>query len=174
MSTPYLGEIRLFAGNFAPYGWAFCDGSVIPIANNDALFNLIGTTFGGDGQTNFALPDLQGRVPIHMGARPGGSSYALGQNGGSEQVTVTTQQIPSHTHALAASTAPGAAVSPQAALLGAASDTALELYSANAPNQSLNAAAVGSAGSGQPHENRQPFVALSFIIAITGVFPSQV
>jgi microcystin-dependent protein len=166
MGQPYVGEIRIFAGNFAPAGWAFCDGSVLPIVENETLFNLIGTTYGGDGQNTFALPDLRGRLPVHMG-----SGYTIAQAAGEEQVTLTAPQIPAHTHPLAASSAAGTQASPAGNVL--AGSAAVALYSGNAPNQQLNPQSVQNAGGNQPHDNMPPFLALSFIISLFGVFPSQ-
>jgi len=171
MSSPYVGEIRIFAGNFAPVGWAFCDGSLMAISENETLFNLIGTTYGGDGQSTFALPDLRGRAPIHQGTG-GGSSYFIGQMAGVESVTLTTNQIPAHSHV------------PQAAI-GAAGDPTDSpannvwsgwtggQFTTQDPSVGLSAAAVGSAGGSQPHDNLPPFLAINFIISLFGVFPSQ-
>ena len=139
MSSPFIGEIRMFAGNFAPVGWAFCNGAIMPIDQNDALFNLIGTTYGGDGQTTFALPDLQSRVPVHVG--PG---FALGQSGGVESVTLTTQQIPAHSHVPQAFSTQGNQASPANNVWGAAPN--LNLYSTAAPGGAMDPAAMGSTG----------------------------
>ncbi|HET9050305.1 MAG TPA: tail fiber protein [Candidatus Dormibacteraeota bacterium] len=165
MSQPYIGEIRMFAGNFAPVGWAFCDGAIIPISENDALFNLIGTTYGGDGQTTFALPNLSSRVPVHVG--PG---FALGQAAGAESVTLTTSQIPAHGHVPQASGSAAASTTPQGNVWAAAADTP---YSASAPTAPMSATAIGSAGGSQPHDNMLPFLCVNFIISLFGVFPSQ-
>jgi microcystin-dependent protein len=170
MSQPFVGEIRMFAGNFAPAGWAFCDGQLHPIAENETLFQLIGTTYGGDGQSTFAVPDLRGRAPVHQGQGNGLSAYTLGQNGGTEQVVLTAQQIPSHTHPLVASSAAGNASSPQDAVL--ADGPALAYIELN-PNASLAPGSVGAAGGSQPHENRPPFLVVDFIIALYGLFPQQ-
>ena len=165
MSQPFIGEIRMFAGNFAPVGWAFCQGQIIPISQNDALFNLIGTTYGGDGQTTFALPNLSSRVPVHVG--PG---FALGQAGGAETVTLTTSQIPAHSHVPQASGTAAASTSPQGNVWAAATDTP---YSPSAPASPMSGTAIGSAGGGQPHDNMLPFLVVNFIISLFGVFPSQ-
>ena len=164
MSQPFIGEIRMFGGNFAPVNWAFCEGQVLSISEFSALYNLIGTTYGGDGVTTFNLPDLRGRLPMHLG-----TGYVIGQPGGTEQVTLTTQQIPSHSHVVAAKTA-GNASSPSGAAYGGDSSS---IYSTKAPSTPMNPAMVGIGGSGLPHENRMPFLAVSFIISLYGVFPSQ-
>jgi microcystin-dependent protein len=165
MSQPYIGEIRMFAGNFAPAGWAFCDGSLLAIPENDALFNLIGTTYGGDGQSTFALPDLRSRVPIHQG-----SGFILAQTGGEEQVTLTVNQIPAHTHVPQANSATGAQTSPAGNVWASSANFP---YSPNTPSAAMDPAAVGSSGGSQPHDNMAPFVVVSFIISLFGIFPSQ-
>jgi microcystin-dependent protein len=171
MSDPYVGEIRMFAGNFAPLGWAFCDGSLLPIAENDVLFTLIGTTYGGDGQQTFGLPDLRGRIPIHMGQGTV-SSFVIGQNGGSESVTLTTNSLPVHPHSFNGTTSTASATSPANAVV--ASPTTIDLYRpATAPNTNLNASALSQTGGSQPHDNTQPFLCVSFIISLFGIFPSQ-
>jgi microcystin-dependent protein len=164
MSSPYVGEIRIFAGNFAPVGWLFCDGSLIPISENETLFNLIGTTYGGDGQNTFALPDLRGRVPIHQG-----TGFTLAQLAGTETVTLTTQQIPAHSHTPNAVVEAGDQASPSATVWA---QSAADPYSAITPSVAMAAAAVASAGGSQPHENMIPFLAVNFIISLYGVFPS--
>jgi microcystin-dependent protein len=163
--TPYLGEIRMFGGNFAPLGWALCQGQQLAISENDALFNLIGTTYGGDGQSTFALPNLASRLPMHLG-----SGFILGQMGGEETVTLSTKQVPVHTHPVMASTATGAQTSPAANVL--ASSSSVKLYNGNTPNQSLADKTIEPAGGGQPHDNMQPFLAINFIIALEGIYPS--
>jgi microcystin-dependent protein len=155
----------MFAGNFAPAGWSFCAGQLVPIDQNPTLFQLIGTTYGGDGQNNFALPTLQSRVPVHVG--PG---FALGQTGGAETVTLTTSQIPAHSHVPQASTGQGSASSPQG---GVWAESILNNYSSAAPNAAMDPAAIGSAGGSQPHDNMMPFLVINFIISLFGVFPSQ-
>lgn len=166
MGTPYVGEIRMFGGNFAPVGWAFCQGQLLPIAENDTLFTLIGTTYGGDGESTFALPNLASRIPVHTG-----SGFVLGQSGGEETVTLTTQTIPTHGHPVTGSTGTGTQASPAGNVLAYSATVAL--YSGNAPNQSLASEAVQNAGQSQPHDNMQPFVVINFIISLFGIFPSQ-
>lgn len=156
----------MFGGNFAPVGWAFCQGQLLSIAENEVLFQLIGTTYGGDGESTFALPNLASRIPVHAG--PG---FALGQSGGEETVTLTTQQIPSHSHAVTASTGAGAQSSPGGNVL--ANSATVALYSGNAPNVSLAQKTVQLEGGSQPHDNMQPFVVINFIISLFGIFPSQ-
>jgi microcystin-dependent protein len=165
MSTPFVGEIRLFGGNFAPNGWAFCDGQLLAIADNDVLFQLIGTTFGGDGQSNFALPDLRGRVPVHQGA-----TFVLGASGGQEQVTLTTAQMPAHAHPLSASAADGTSADPANATFA---ENDARSYSGTTPTTTLHASSLATSGGGQPHDNRMPYLALNFIISLFGIFPSQ-
>jgi microcystin-dependent protein len=164
VSQPYVGEIRMFGGNFAPAGWMFCEGQVLPIAENDILFNLIGTTYGGDGQSTFALPDLRGRLPLHQG-----SGFMLAQTGGSESVTLTTVQMPTHTHPLLASTDPATVLTPQSNV--PATTASATPYFNNPPATALAAAAVSAVGGSQPHENLQPFLCVNFIIALFGLFP---
>jgi len=167
MSSPFIGEIRMFAGNFAPVGWAFCDGSLIPISENDALFNLIGTTYGGDGQSTFALPNLQSRVPIHVG--PG---FALAQTGGAETVTLTTSQIPAHSHVPQCNSGAGGQQSP-ANGVWATPATGGTVYDNGNPALAMAPAAVGSTGGSQPHDNMVPFLVVNFILSLFGIFPSQ-
>jgi microcystin-dependent protein len=167
MSTPFIGEIRMFGGNFAIRGWAFCNGALLDIQQNDTLFSLIGTTYGGDGQSTFALPDLQGRIPIHQGG-----GFTLGQKGGVESVTLTTQQIPSHAHPPQCNSAAGDLGSPQNAVW-AASATNQTLYSDGPPTATMNSACMTSDGGSQPHENMMPYLVISFIISLEGIYPSQ-
>lgn len=167
MSSPFIGEIRMFGGNFAPQGWAFCNGALIPISENDALFNLIGTTYGGDGQETFALPNLQSRVPIHVG--PG---FVLGQAAGVETVTLTTNQIPAHTHVPQANANAGSQVSPQGGVW-AGSNPTLNNYANVAPTLAMDPGAIGPTGGSQPHDNMVPFLAINFILSLFGIFPSQ-
>ena len=166
MSDAYLGEIRLFAGNFAPSGWALCQGQTLPISEYSALFTLLGTTYGGNGTTTFNLPDLRGRVVVHQG---GGG--VLGSAGGVESVTLTTAQLPAHSHAAGADQTAGSQSGPGGNVPAAGSTIAL--YSDQAPATAMAVGGVGSAGSSQPHENRQPFVVITYIIALVGIFPSQ-
>jgi microcystin-dependent protein len=161
----FIGEIRMFAGNFAPQGWLFCAGQVLPIAGNETLFNLIGTTYGGDGQSTFVLPDLRGRVPVHAGA-----GIVLAESAGSESATLTVNQLPSHTHAFSASTATGNQVTPSGNVL--ASSFNVTPYINDVPTGSMSPTAITPTGGSQPHTNVQPFLCIDFIIALTGVFPT--
>jgi microcystin-dependent protein len=168
---PYVGEIRMFGGNFAPAGWMFCDGSALPISEYDTLFLLIGTTYGGDGQSTFKLPDLRGRVPIHQGTNPStGSNFIIGEAAGVETVTLATTQIPQHSHALAATTAIGTQANPGGNLL--ANSQGPQPYIQEDPDNSLNAQALSAAGGSQPHDNLQPYLGINFIISLFGVYPS--
>jgi microcystin-dependent protein len=171
MPEPYVGEIRMFAGNFAPNGWMLCQGQTLPIAENNELFQLIGTTYGGDGEETFNLPNLASRVPIHMGTGPDGTTYQLGELAGTEQETLTVQQIPIHTHPFAASLNPAASNTPVGNVLG--EQGTINLYLSDAPNVAMNASCVSPVGGSQPHENTQPFLCINFIISLFGVFPSQ-
>lgn len=167
MAQPYVGEIRMFAGNFAPAGWQFCDGQLLAIAEYETLFQLIGTTYGGDGQTTFALPDLRGRVPIHQG-----NGFILAETGGAEEITLTQSQIPSHTHALLASTDPAQLTAgPNGSVV--ANSGAVGLYSGGAAAVApLHAATLSTAGGSQPHDNMAPYLCVHFIISMFGIFPS--
>lgn len=165
MAQPYVGEIRMFAGNFAPAGWMFCEGQLLPISDYDTLFNLIGTTYGGDGQSTFALPDLRGRLPIHMG-----NSFILAETGGAEEITLTVNQIPAHSHPFLASS--NNATATAAASHVAATTPDYTPYIAAPANSSLNAQSVTSVGGSQPHENFQPYLCVDFIISMFGIFPS--
>lgn len=174
MAQPYVGEIRMFGGNFAPAGWMMCAGQTVPIAENETLFNLIGTTYGGDGQETFQLPNLNGRVVVHQGQGPGISqSYVIGQTGGVEQVTLTSQQIPSHTHTPLATTQ-GPVNSPQNALLSVPNGgpAGTNIYGVDVPLQALSPSMLSPAGGSQPHENMQPYLCITFIISLYGVYPS--
>lgn len=166
MAQPYVGEIRMFAGNFAPAGWMFCEGQLIPISENETLFNLIGTTYGGDGQETFALPDLRGRIPIHNG-----NGYILAETGGVESVTLTTQQIPAHSHPLLATSDLANSASPANAYLSTTA-TGNKIYSTAVPNIALNPGEISSTGGSQPHDNFQPYLCVDFIISLFGIFPS--
>jgi microcystin-dependent protein len=165
MAQPYVGEIRMFAGNFAPAGWMFCEGQLLPISENETLFNLIGTTYGGDGQSTFGLPDLRGRLPMHMG-----NGFILAETGGAEQVTLTAQQIPTHNHAFACSTAAGGQNAPQNQVLAAS--PSVKMFIQDTPDSNLNTAnSVTPIGGSQPHENFQPYLCVDFIISLFGIFP---
>ncbi len=170
MGTPFIGEIRMFGGNFAPRGFAFCHGQLLAISQNDVLFSLIGTTYGGDGQSTFALPDLRGRIPVHAGQGPGLSSYVLGQSAGSETVTLTQGQFPAHTHAAQAQSAAGNQPAPGGGIWAA---SGLNQFSANPPSAGMSPAAIGPAGGSLPHDNMMPFQVVSFIIALEGIYPAQ-
>ena len=172
MSTPYVGQITCVGFNFAPVGWHFCDGSLLPISQYETLFNLIGTTYGGDGQNTFALPDLRGRTPVGTGQLSGGGNYIIGQSGGAEQVTITTQQYPNHTHPLVATGNAGNANAPAGAYLASGQS----VYTSNAPQASdtLAPATVPPApGNSLPHANLQPFLTCNWVISLFGVYPSQ-
>jgi microcystin-dependent protein len=171
MADPFVAEIRIFPFYFAPRGWAFCDGQLLPLSQNTALFSLLGTTYGGDGKSNFALPDLRDRSPMHPGQGPGLSPHAVGESGGQAAVTLLPSQLPAHTHGLRVAqegSSPGAP-SPDA-LLGPAS---APVYGPPDDPVALAPEAIGAAGGGQPHENRQPYLALHFAIALQGVFPQR-
>jgi microcystin-dependent protein len=173
---PLLAEIRMFAGNFAPRGWAFCDGSILSISQNTALFSLLGTTYGGNGQTTFALPDLRGRLPMHPGQGPGLSPRNLGEQGGVESVTLISTQMPAHTHAVNASGQQGDGVVPDGAVWAVSVDpnsgAPLNNYGAT-PTTTMSPQALGVAGGNQPHSNVQPFLCVNFIIALEGIYPSR-
>jgi len=171
MGEPYVGEIRMFGGTFAPAGWAFCSGQQMPISENDTLFNLIGTTYGGDGQETFNLPDLQGRVPMHMGTAKSGTTYIEGESGGVESVTLIAQSTPIHTHALTASTAVANSNTPANQVIAQSTQRAAYFEAGSTTN--LAASAISPIGGSQPHENLQPYLCISFIISLFGVFPSQ-
>lgn len=172
MGQPYVGEIRMFAGNFAPAGWAFCNGAILPISENDVLFTLIGTTYGGDGQETFALPNLSSRYPIHQGTSPvTGSTYMLGQAAGVEAVTISTNQLPTHSHIPLANSSPGNSGTPTNSVW--AKPSAASMYTQLPQNTNMAATAVQPAGGSQPHDNMMPFLCVSFIISLFGIFPSQ-
>ena len=174
MSSPYIGEIRMFAGNFPPNGWAFCDGQLMPISENDALFTLIGTMYGGDGQETFGLPNLQSRIPIHNGTGPDGVTYIQGELAGVESVTLSTQQIPVHNHTPVA-TSTGQTLSPAGATFATAtsSQAAVQAYIQEPPSTNLIPSTIDPVGGSQPHENCQPFLCVNYIISLFGIFPSQ-
>lgn len=169
MGQPYVGEIRMFGGSFAPVGWAFCSGQLIPISENDTLFNLIGTTYGGDGQSTFALPDLQGRLPMHMGTAATGTTYIIGEKSGVETVTLTTNQIPLHNHAPMALSGSGNQATPQNGIWAGA---ATSRYSTSAPNLAMNPSLIANDGGNQPHDNLMPYLTISFIISLFGIYPT--
>jgi microcystin-dependent protein len=168
MAQPYVGEIRMFAGNFAPAGWMFCEGQLLPISEYETLFNLIGTTYGGDGQSTFALPDLRGRIPMHFG-----NGFTLAETGGVETVTLTVSQIPAHSHALLGSTAAGTTLDPTSNVLAQAPLSTTFAYGTDAPLTPLSPSSIGSTGGSQPHNNFQPYLCVDFIISLFGIFPSQ-
>jgi microcystin-dependent protein len=170
---PYVGEIRMLGFNFAPVGWALCNGQLLPISENDVLFQLIGTTYGGDGEETFGLPDLQGRIPVHMGTSPStGTSYQLGEKAGTESVTLTVQQMAAHNHPLLASTnvatTNAAADNIPASMIAAGTASA---YGNDPPTRALDPSSVTPAGGSQPHTNMQPFLCVTFAISLFGVFP---
>lgn len=169
-TEPFIGQILIVPYNFAPRGFAMCNGQLLSIAQNTALFSLLGTYYGGDGKTNFALPDLQGRVPIGMGQGPGLSPYNLGQSGGEESVTLTLNQIPSHSHVPMAGASPANSGSPTGNYW---SMPRVLLYSSSAPDTSMNPAALGMTGGGQPHENRKPYLVMTYVIALQGIYPPR-
>lgn len=172
MSDPYIGELRMFAGNFPPNGWAMANGQLMPISQNDALFTLYGTMYGGDGQETFGLPNLCGRVPVHAGQGPGISqNYQQGEMAGVESVTLTTQQIPVHTHAFMGNTNIAQNPQPQDAIV--AQSTGAQIFISDAPVTPLDAQMLGPVGGSQPHENMQPYLAVGFIVSLFGIFPSQ-
>jgi microcystin-dependent protein len=175
MSEPFLGEIRMFGGNFAPNGWALCNGQVLSISQNSALFSLLGTTYGGNGQTTFALPNLQGRVPMHWGQGPGLTPRSLGEMSGSETVTLLQNQMPAHTHLANANNTDGNSTAPTGNLWANAVDANSQPVSSygTVANTTMSPQAIGLAGGNQPHENMQPYLCVTFIIALQGIYPSR-
>lgn len=171
MSEPFVGEVRMFAGNFAPRGWAFCDGQLLAVSQNDALFSLLGTIYGGDGRTTFGLPDLRGRVPLHAGSGPGLSPRRLGAKAGAENVTLTVNQLPSHTHNLQASQDLAGQAAPQGLVPG--NSPSIDLYRETAPTGNVSTNAITSIGGSRKHTNLQPFLCIHFIIALVGIYPSR-
>ncbi len=167
MAQPYVGEIRMFAGNFAPAGWMFCEGQLLPISENETLFQLIGTTYGGDGESTFALPDLRGRLPIHQG-----NGLILAETGGVEEVTLTVNQIPAHTHALLASSGNATDKAPANLVAAAANIVNISPFGTDAPLGTLSPQTITPAGGSQPHTNFQPYLCVDFIISLFGLFPS--
>lgn len=168
MGEPYVGEIRMFAGNFPPNGWMFCEGQLLPISENETLFQLIGTTYGGDGQSTFALPDLQGRLPMHMG-----NGFVIGEAAGAEEITLTTQQIPIHTHPLLCAASGGTPNSNPAGGYWGPSDQTQYSTLAGTVQMGNPAITAGPSGGSQPHTNFMPYLCIDFIISLFGVFPSQ-
>ena len=164
MAQPYVGEIRMFAGNFAPAGWMFCEGQLLPISEYETLFQLIGTTYGGDGQSTFALPDLRGRIPIHQG-----NGFILAETGGAEEITLTVQQIAAHSHPLLGSNSDATATSPLGGLLAKAQG---DVYTSTFVGSNMSPQSIGSTGGSQPHTNFQPYLCVDFIISLFGIFPS--
>lgn len=177
MAEPFLAEIRIVAFNFPPRGNAFCDGQILPINQNQSLFSLLGTTYGGDGRTTFGLPELRGRVPIHTGTAPGGSNHVLGQKGGEENVTLNGGQLPSHTHDFEVVTTDATdqfPLHPSQNMGGSRlAKATTNMYGTGGTQQALNPASVTAVGGGQPHTNMQPFLAVNFCIALQGLFPSR-
>lgn len=169
MAQPYVGEIRMFAGNFNPVGWEFCDGQQMPISENETLFQLIGTTYGGDGQETFNLPNLQSRIPLHMGNGPSGQTYQIGEMAGVESVTLTTQQIPVHTHPFLVAGQAGTQKNAGGNVIG----TGITVYRPQPATVPFSPNAVSPAGGSQPHENMQPYLCINYIISLFGIFPSQ-
>ena len=167
MAQPYVGEIRMFAGNFAPAGWMFCEGQLLPISENETLFQLIGTTYGGDGESTFALPDLRGRLPLHQG-----NGFILAETGGAEEITLTVNQIPAHTHAFLGSNNVATGTPPAGQVVGKSLSAAILPYGTDQPVGPISPQSIGSVGGSQPHTNFQPYLCVDFIISLFGIFPS--
>lgn len=165
MAQPYVGEIRMFAGNFAPAGWMFCEGQLLPISENETLFQLIGTTYGGDGESTFALPDMRGRIPIHQG-----NGFILAETGGAEEITLTVNQIPAHSHPFLVSSGSSTSANPTGNVVAKTNDA--DVYFEDSPNQNMNVQAISPVGGSQPHTNFQPYLCINFIISLFGIFPS--
>lgn len=172
MSEPFVGEVRMFAGNFAPRGWAFCDGQLLAVSQNDALFSLLGTIYGGDGRTTFGLPDLRGRLPIHAGSGPGLSPRQLGSRGGAEQVTLTTNQMPSHSHQFSANSANATDNTPSSTAT-TAKGVGFDPYIAENGTTPMNSANISAVGGSRSHTNLMPFLCVHFIMALVGIYPSR-
>jgi microcystin-dependent protein len=170
MAQPYIGEIKMFGGNFAILGYAFCNGQLMAIDQNDALFSLIGTTYGGDGQTTFGLPDLRGRIPLHVGTGPGLSPRTLGEASGTETVTLTTNQLASHNHTVVADSNLGPSGNPQGNIVAG---TAANPYNATAVNNQMGNQAIGQTGGSQPHDNIMPYQCVTYIISLYGIYPPR-
>lgn len=173
MSEPFVGEIRMFAGNFAPRGWAFCDGQLLAVSQNDALFSLLGTIYGGDGRTTFGLPDMRGRLPIHSGHGPGLSERRLGAKGGAENVTLTVNQLSSHTHPMQASTNPANSPNVEGAVLAETLTATPYIGDAPSPSAALNSNSISRVGGSRSHTNLMPYLCVHFIIALVGIYPSR-
>jgi microcystin-dependent protein len=169
MAQPYVGEIRMFAGNFAPAGWMFCEGQLLPISENETLFQLIGTTYGGDGESTFQLPDLRGRLPLHQG-----NNFILAETGGAEDITLTKDQIPAHSHPYLATTNQASAAAPQNGLLALLPLATITAYGTDAPLTTLPPQSISPVGGSQPHTNFQPYLCVDFIISLFGIFPSPI
>lgn len=172
MSEPFVGEVRMFAGNFAPRGWAFCDGQLLAVSQNDALFSLLGTIYGGDGRTTFGLPDMRGRVPIHAGSGPGLSPRRLGAKAGVEKVTLTVNQLPSHTHPIQVSQEPANLPNPGNGTF-LATGNVIELYTGDPEDQNMPSTTISNVGGSRSHTNLQPFLCINYIIALFGIYPSR-
>lgn len=173
MSEPFIGEIRIFAGYYAPKDWAFCDGQTLPVSGNEALYSLFGNRYGGTAPTNFGLPDLRGRIPVHMGQGPGLSTYTLGQKAGAEKVTLTAASMPQHNHPMQASTDGPVSVSPGDHILG---NVGINLYGQGTDPSSKVAIypkSVADAGENTPHTNMMPYLCINFIVALNGIFPPR-
>jgi len=173
VSEPFIGQIMMFAGNFAPRGWAFCEGQLLSVAQNTALYSILGTTYGGNGQTTFALPDLRGRLPMQPGQGPGLSPRTLGEQGGSESVTLISSQMPAHNHTLNVSSQQGDTETPVGTVLAADNTATITNYRAAPIDGTMNPSAIGVAGGTQPHNNMSPFLCINFIIALEGIYPSR-
>ncbi len=171
MSEPFVGEIRMFAGNFAPRGWAFCDGQLLAVSQNDALFSLLGTIYGGDGRTTFGLPDLRGRIPLHQGTGPGLSQRRLGSKGGAEKVTLTTNQLASHSHDWNANTGAATGGAPQGKVT--AETSAVNIYRNDAQTANLDSTTIAQTGGNRSHTNLMPTLCVHFIVALVGIYPSR-
>ena len=170
MSDPFLGEIRLVGFNFAPRGWAKCDGQLLSIADNDALFALIGTTYGGDGQSTFALPDFRSRMPIHQGTGSSGTNYTMGESSGTETVTLIVNQIPTHTHPAQAQSGGGNQPGPEGNVW---SSSSLNQYNSSAADSNMNPLTITPSGGSQPHDNMMPFLTITFVTSLEGIFPTR-
>jgi microcystin-dependent protein len=173
MAEPFIGQIMVAGFNFAPINWALCNGQLLPIAQNTALFSLLGTQFGGDGRVTFALPDLRGRVPVHQGQGPGLTPRTMGEESGSETVTLINSEMPMHNHLFSVTNVAGALGTPNGNFLAAGSDSTIVMYRPTSDGSTLNPLAVGLAGGSQPHNDMQPYLVINFVIALQGIFPSR-